>query len=184
MSIPDNATDDQAFAIVNNTANYVLNTFGTTEDMYEQMQEALSALSSTSNATVDEVNTAAAVIVTDIMEVIFTAFGWEVPNSENGLDGSEGNLDDQINNFTNQYLNVFSISFGKSNAQDSCIVCTTLLTYISNLRLFLHRGRCSPYQHWNFHLSIIWPRRPPPSQIHALPQHYLSLRYRHGSRAS
>jgi hypothetical protein len=113
INIPASDNKEQYFSAVNDTVNYVFNTFPSDESTYLQVEDALDFLSSNTNSTIEQVDSAVGQLMTGIGKVIFEGFGWEAPETE-GESEESGNYEDIILKFYQQYLNVFSISFGES----------------------------------------------------------------------
>jgi hypothetical protein len=114
-NIPDDASDEEAIGVLNNVTTYVFNTFPSTEDVYQQTQDAFAVFDPTNdNITEAQAEKSFSVIITNIGKVIFDGLGWEVSETE-GEGAGEGGLQAEFNHFFDQYLQVFSISFGESH---------------------------------------------------------------------
>jgi hypothetical protein len=114
-NFPDNATGPDVISVANSTVTDVFSHFPSTDAVYYEVQDALGVLNSTTSTLPDQYS-AYATIVNDIVMVIFSGFGWTTEDLNTNLapptDLTE--LFNNIDEFYQSYLNVFSITFGKT----------------------------------------------------------------------
>jgi hypothetical protein len=179
LNIPDSDTSEQFWGAVNGTVEYVFNTFPSDEKTYLEVEDALDLLSSDASATDNQIESAVAQLMTGLGEVIFEGFGWEAPETEAESEVS-GNFDEIIGNFYQQYLNVFSISFGESSISFMNIVFGMSFVNVMGINsIFLHLCRCSANWDRHFHIPILQGRCAPSSPLHSILR-----RHHHASRGS
>jgi hypothetical protein len=175
-NFPDNATEAQITDVANSTVNYVFNHFPSTDAVYNEVEDAIGVLNSTT-ATDNEMYDAYATIVNDIIRVIFEGFGWQT-EEVNTANAPSGDLVSRIDEFYQQYLNVFSISFGKMVSEmllSSCMLIFSLTPCSILLHFWWHRA------HWNRHLHVLVLQGgcSPSPAVHTLSQCHLLYPCRH-----
>lgn len=126
-NFPDNATGAQIIGVANSTVDYVFSRFPSTDAVYNEVGDAIGVLNSTT-ATDNEINDAYATIVNDIIRVIFEGFGWQT-EEVNTANAPSGDLVARIDDFYRQYLNVFSISFGKTVSEMFLSCCMLIFSF-------------------------------------------------------
>jgi hypothetical protein len=118
-----NATGAEVIGVANSTVSYVFSHFPSTDAVYNEVQNAIGVLNSTT-ATPAEQYGAYGAIVNDIVLVIFSGFGWTTEdlsaNSAPPTDLTE--LFNNIAEFYQRYLDVFSIAFGKTVIETAFIL--------------------------------------------------------------